>query len=256
MISIANITMKPVARLFDTLPKPVKKQQPVNMESLGQSNGFTLYRTTSQAATSGMLELSDYPRDRILVYVNGKRQGLFDSTFPLPQAVNLTVSKNDTIDLLVENMGRINYGPRIPDQRKGIVGNVTLNGKMLEHWSMYPLPIDDPSTMVKTAKPSNHASDAPTFYQASFNLHTIGDTFLSTPGWTKGMVWVNGNNLGRYWMIGPQQQLYVPGCWLKKGTNEIIILELEQVNATSVSGIQTRSWANRPNPSVPQTVSN
>jgi hypothetical protein len=109
--------------------------------------------------------------------------------------------------------------------------------------------------MIKTAKPSNNSTDVPTFYQASFKLQTVGDTFLSNPGWTKGMIWVNGNNLGKYWMIGPQQQLYVPGCWLKKGTNEIIILELEQVNATTVSGITTRSWGNRPNPSVPQTVS-
>lgn len=256
MVAIPSVKMTPMASLFNSLPKPVKRKQVINMEALGQADGYILYRTISSKATNGTLALGDYPRDRVLVYVNGKRQGLFDATYPLPQIVNVNVKANDVLDLLVENQGRINYGPRIPDQRKGIVGNVTLDGKILENWSMYSLPLSNPSEFVSSkSKVSNTTSDSPIFYQGHFNLKTVGDTFLDTKGWTKGVVWVNGYNLGRYWMIGPQQQLYVPGCWLHKGQNEIIIFELENTNSTTVTGVTTRTWGNKPNPDVPITKS-
>lgn len=164
----------------------------------------------------------------------------------------MSLKSDDVLDILVENMGRVNYGPRIPDQRKGIVGNVTVGGPVLSEWEMFPLSLNEPPTSSATVDVSDLATSGPIFYSGTFDVDTVGDTFLQLSGWTKGVVWVNGENLGRYCIVGPQQTLYLPGCYLQKTKNTITILALEPSEKQgAVQEITTRNWGNNPDPNLP-----
>ncbi|KAJ5533073.1 hypothetical protein N7494_009625 [Penicillium frequentans] len=250
LITIPSIKLEPAVSMFDALPDPIRKTTPVNMEAVGQSTGFILYRHTATAAISGVVKTGDQPRDRVLVYVNGKRVGVIDSTYEVPNTVSVTLKKHDVLDLLIENMGRVNFGSKIVDQRKGIVGNVTVDGIVLSNWELYPLPLTTPPAAA-TATPQVTTTSGPIFYTGSFDVDTVGDTFLELPGWTKGAVWVNGVNLGRYWVIGPQQTLYLPGVYLRETGNSITVLALEPTgDEGEVRGITTRNWGNNPDPDM------
>jgi beta-galactosidase len=111
---------------------------------------------------------------------------------------------------------------------------VLLNGRELGEWQMFPLPLDNLSKLQFSPKPKR----GPRFYRDSFQLSSVGDTFIDMRGWGKGHVWVNGHHLGRFWKIGPQQTLFCPAPWLKTGENEITVLELETTGATSVQGLK------------------
>ena len=251
VIEISSFPLKPTSPLFGNLPKPVRKTFPVNMEALGQAHGYTLYRHVATTSASGQVQPGDAPRDRVLVYVNGKRAGVIDSLYAKPNAVNVDLKQDDVLDLLVENMGRVNYGPRITEQRKGVVGNVTVGGDVLCDWEMYPLSLEKPSIHGDNGHehPEPKEGTSPIFYTGTFDVKDPGDTFLSLPGWTKGVVWVNGVNLGRYWTIGPQQTLYLPECYMRKHHNEILVLELEPNGQESeLKGVKKRHWGNNPDP--------
>ncbi|CZR50366.1 related to Beta-galactosidase [Phialocephala subalpina] len=256
-IAIPSIEMKPVVKLFDVLPEPVLADYPTNMEVLGQSQGFTLYRHTVTSSTAGKLIPGDQPRDRLLVYVNQTRVGVIDSIYETYSTVNLELEKGDILDILVENMGRVNYGPRIPDQKKGIVGNVTIGEAVLKGWKMFTLPLVSPasssSALTDEVTASELATSGPVFYAGIFDIEgEIRDTFLHLANWTKGVVWVNGENLGRYWVVGPQQTLYLPGCYLKEEGNEILVLNLEPSEYMgAVEGVVDRLWGNNPDPDAP-----
>lgn len=250
-IEIPSINVSPTVSLFDTLPPAIRAVSPQNMEALNQSHGFTLYRHKATTAINGTLQPGDAPRDRVLVYVNSKRVGVIDSIYQAPQVISLNLKPNDTLDLLIENMGRVNYGPRIPDQRKGIVGDVKVGGITLLDWEMFPLSLENPPSQEKQTLNTTTTS-GPVIYSGTFDVTTIGDTFLELPGWTKGVVWVNGVNLGRYWIVGPQQTLYLPGCYLKGSGNQIVVLALEpSVSQGGIRGITTRNWGNNPDPDAP-----
>ena len=144
-----------------------------------------------------------------------------------------------TLDLLVENMGRVNFGPGLID-RKGIVGSVMFDGQILFNWEVYPLPLNDLSRLkfqpmtLTSALSSEERRAGPRFFRGTFDVTEPADTFLALPAWTKGAAWINGFNLGRYWQRGPQQTLYVPAPVLKRGTNDIIIFELHKAEKLSV----------------------
>jgi beta-galactosidase len=130
-----------------------------------------------------------------------------------------------TLDILVENMGRVNYGPDLQD-RKGLLGWVRLGINKLYHWSMFPLPLDDLSGLEWSTSMTRTEAGVPRFHRCTFYLEGTGDTFLDLGQWGKGVAWINGFNLGRYWEIGPQDVLYVPAPLLRTGSNELVILEL------------------------------
>ncbi|MEN6453966.1 MAG: hypothetical protein ABFD10_06890, partial [Prolixibacteraceae bacterium] len=122
----------------------------------------------------------------------------------------------------VENMGRINYGAEIVHNKKGIISPVFINDfEISGGWEMYKLPMD----RVPEVKKGMVRDGTPVLYESVFNLDKPADTFLDMSAWGKGIVFVNGYNIGRYWKVGPQQTLYVPGCWLKKGENRVVIFE-------------------------------
>jgi beta-galactosidase len=113
------------------------------------------------------------------------------------------------------------------NDRKGITEKVTLNGEELTDWEIYPLPLTEPGKRTYSTKPAQ----GPALHRGAFHLDAVGDTFLDMRGWGKGIVWINGHNLGRYWKIGPQQSLFVAAPWLKKGENEAVALDLEDATA-------------------------
>ncbi|KAI1346951.1 glycosyl hydrolases family 35-domain-containing protein [Xylaria sp. FL0043] len=250
------VTMTPYTSLFDQLPSATSAQFPTNMEELGQATGYILYRYTAEQDVNGDLQIGDGPRDRALIYVNKQRVGLVDGTYIGPHVLsNLSLNTNDQLDILVENLGRINFGGLIPDQRKGIVGNVTIGDTVLTGFDQFTLPCDTPFDFSDSSPlESVSSSDPPVWYGGSFDMGTDdpSDTFLSLPGWVKGVVYVNGWNLGRYWTVGPQQQLYLPGVYLKNSNNTIAVLNLEPTGKEGpVQGIATRSWGNNPDPDAP-----
>jgi beta-galactosidase len=134
------------------------------------------------------------------------------------------------LDILVENMGRINFGPFLCD-RKGITEGVRLGGRFLYHWDIFPLPLADLTALEFS---SSASQSFPAFYRGKLTVDQPADTYLALDGWTKGACYVNGFNLGRYWDRGPQRALYVPGPLLRAGENEIVVLELHDVQSPVV----------------------
>lgn len=206
--------------------EPVVADTTLSFEDLGQGYGYVLYRRHFTQPAAGELRIEGL-RDYATVYVNGERAGILNrqsNTYTLP----VDIPWNATLEILVENMGRINYGSQIIHNRKGILGSVIVDGNPIEGaWEMYPLPM---AQVPEENEYSTVAARCPVIYQGTFNLTETGDTFLDMADWGKGIVFVNGRNLGRYWQKGPQQTLYLPGVWLRKGKNEITIFE--QLNDT------------------------
>jgi beta-galactosidase len=151
-------------------------------------------------------------------------------------SAEIVFDAGEPLDLLVENMGRVNFGPNLVNERKGITEKVALNGEELHDWQIYSLPLNNISNLSKL-KFSAEAKSGPAFYRARFDLRTAGDTYLDMRGWGKGLAWINGHNLGRYWSIGPQQSLYIPAEWLHKGRNEAVVLDYEDHGSRSLQGI-------------------
>jgi beta-galactosidase len=209
---------------LDRLANPVQRVTPEPMELLGQSNGFIVYSTRiSGPRTQGKLTIQDV-RDRALVYVDGAFIGVTERWDPQTFMLDIP-PEGAVLDILVENMGRINYGPRLNDH-KGITEGVRMNNQFQYDWTIHPLPLNDLGELTYV-RGSLEPSALPTFYRAALDIaDEPADTFLKTEGWTKGNVWINGFHLGRYWERGPQQTLYVPAPILKQGANEVIVFEL------------------------------
>ncbi|XP_060978353.1 beta-galactosidase-1-like protein 2 [Dama dama] len=214
---------------LNLLELPVTSEHPVNMENLpinggsGQSFGYTLYETT--ITSSGVL--SAVVRDRGQVFLNTFFLGILDyktATIIIPMVQGFT-----TLRILVENCGRVNYGDSIDQQRKGIIGNVYLNDSPLKKFKIYNLEMDRSFLRRFTGdmwKPVTEQPMFPAFFLGALYVSDPPyDTFMKLEGWEKGVVFINGQNLGRYWNIGPQETLYLPGAWLDAGLNKIMVFE-------------------------------
>jgi beta-galactosidase len=223
--AIDNIRLDQSQSLWDALPASTASHELKTMEELGESYGDILYRKRIDADASGSLHI-DGLHDYALVYVNGKRVGTLDRRLK-QDSLKVKLAKGDTLDLLVQNDGRINFGEKMVNERKGIVGSVTLQGQTLLDWQIYALPFAANENVKVTQGACHHA---PCIYHATFNAPVSGtadaDTFLDTKGLGKGVVWLNGHPLGRFWNIGPQRTLYVPGAWLKPSGNQLVVLDL------------------------------
>jgi beta-galactosidase len=165
------------------------------------------------------------------------RIGVIDRRSAVPKIELPERASNSRLDILVEPMGRINFGPEMAD-KKGLIAPVKLGGQILTGWEIFNLPLDD--KMLAGLKYSNSplASNTPAFWRGTFNLAQAADTFLDLRGWGKGDLWVNGRCLGRYWNIGPTQTAYAPGCWLHSGENEIVVLDLAGPANPVVAGLE------------------
>ncbi len=193
------------------------------MEELDQDYGFILYKTKVKGIIENMPLTLQEVRDRALIYLNGEFKGVIDRNSK--QEIILNCEKEESIlEILVENMGRINYGPLLKDS-KGITEGVRLDRQFLFNWEIYTIPLDNLSSL-EFEENIKDVENHPRFFKGAFNVSEIGDTFLDFTGWEKGVVYINGFNLGRYWSEGPQKRLYVPSPLLKEGENEIVIFEL------------------------------
>jgi beta-galactosidase len=245
MIEIPRFQLHESASLLSALGRPTRSLRPQSMEALGQNYGFILYRRQIERAARGTLEVSE-ARDYALVYQGDRKLGVLDRRLK-QNSLNVELRPGVALDLLVENMGRVNFGPNMVGDRKGITERVTLAGEELTRWEIYPLPFSDLSRLKFSRVPQT----LPAFHRGAFKLNATGDTYFDLRGWGKGCVWINGHNLGRYWSIGPQQSLFAPGVWLKRGWNEIVVLDLEPARSRSVQGIKELVFAN-PSENDPQ----
>ncbi|ETZ24715.1 beta-galactosidase family protein [Pedobacter sp. V48] len=222
-VALDAIPFSSEVSIYDYLEKSKHSIQPLTFEDLNQAYGYVLYRTIINGGKQGMLKI-DGLKDFGLVYVNGKRQGILDRRLNQDSLMIDLPSGKVTLDILVENMGRINFGPFLLQNKKGITGKVTLAGAILESWDMFSLPFD--KQPLKKEVGNAIKQDVPMLKYAEFELKNVQDTYLDMRKWGKGVVWVNGHNLGKYWSIGPQQTIYLPAEWLKKGKNQVVVLDL------------------------------
>jgi beta-galactosidase len=247
------------ASIWDNLPTALPREQsvdPQSFESYDQAFGFVLYRKQLHEAANGMLDICTV-HDYATVFVGERYAGsvsrspvppeyaqplhvMHRASLPLPSTPPEHASHAGgpvSLEILVEGMGRVNYGPAIVD-RKGLFDPVRLNNadgsfSLLKDWDVFLLPMDETfiakleGNCVNPLKPG-------LFFKASLPLNEVGDTWLDMSNWTKGVVWVNGHNLGRYWNIGPQRRLYCPAPWLVQGDNEVLIFDLHQLQAKPV----------------------
>jgi len=239
-IEIPEIQLYQSGSIWQNFPEPYLSPQPKPMEAYNQNQGLMLYRTELIGHKSGKLTIWE-PHDYALVFLNHKfvdtvkRDG-GKWTVTLPK-YDSTV-KNPVLDILVEGMGHINFAQFMID-RKGITDRVTLNGMTLMNWEIFPFPMDY-KYVKETSKSQSLENHQPgIFYKGKFELSETGDTYFDMSKYSKGILYVNGHNLGRYWNIGPQQRLYCPASWLKKGENEIIVFDLHQMDAANISGYKT-----------------
>lgn len=222
--------------LFVHLPQPVESANTLTMEQLEQDFGFVLYETVLH----GPFERSELTieglHDRAMIYVDGKLAGIQERTGRRNDVIYLELEPGQTavLRILVENMGRINYGPKLLDC-KGILRGVKLGCQYQFGWKHYPLPCDCPQQQGYEPVPEKCKMDfkesGPLFLKGSFTVRQREDTFVRLDGFTKGNVYINGFNLGRYWNpAGPQKTLYLPAPLLHEGENELVVLELEGID--------------------------
>ena len=245
-ISVPAFEFTEVAPLFANLPEPKSDDTIRTMEEYDQGFGSILYRTTlpkiDRSATLTVTEAHDYAQ----IFIDGKYIGKLDRRNGEKQLDIPACAEGAQLDILVEAMGRINFGRAIKDF-KGITEKVELkNGGRtteLKGWKVYNL--EDRYEGYKGLKfePLKSVKDAqdqrvPGCYRATFHVEKPGDTFLNFETWGKGLVYVNGYGIGRIWEIGPQQTLYMPGCWLKEGENEILVFDIVGPKEARTEGLE------------------
>lgn len=231
---IPAIQFSSAIKVKEMLSNPVRNAKPMTFEDLNQAYGFVWYRSTLDGGKTGILKIKAL-RDYAIIMVNGKRVGILDRR-NAQDSLSVTLPKGKvTLDILVENLGRVNFGPNLLKNKKGITELVSFAGKEVKNWEMFKLPFNAVNQL--KFKPAYQKDNTPVVRKGTFTLKETADTYLDMQKWGKGMVWVNGKNLGKYWEIGPQQTLYLPAEWLKKGKNEIVVLELYKPEQTTLSGL-------------------
>lgn len=236
-MSFPAVPLIPFTSVWEQLQQAIPSVQPKPFEAYGQDYGFMLYRTTLIGHKSGKLQVTEL-HDYATVFLNGQYIGKIDrrlgeNSIDLPK----TNVKDPVLEILVEGMGRINFAQQLID-RKGITDRVALNGMTLMNWEVFGLPMTE--QYVQQLKATGGSEERPgQFLKGTFKLSRTADTYIDVSALKKGVIWVNGHNLGRYWEIGPQKRLYCPAPWLKKGTNEIVVFDLHQTAPASVSGART-----------------
>lgn len=238
IISIPKMTLQNAAPIYMGVDSIAESRDVQTFEEMNMGYGSMIYNTKlPEIADGSMLHINGH--DYVQVFINGNYIGKIDRvknerSLPLP-----ATRKGDQLTMLVEGMGRINFGRAIKDF-KGLVDDVTLTAKVdgdeltwnLKDWRMRRIADDYQTAHRAITTPRNDialSDNTPSkigYYRATFRLSKTGDTFLNMETWGKGQVYVNGHALGRFWSIGPQQTLYCPGCWLKKGENEIVVLDV------------------------------
>ena len=196
------------------------------MEKLGQGYGYVVYKTFIKGPKE-KAALNMTVRDRAYVFLDGEFEGIVYRNDKKPKISFSVPADGVELTIITENMGRANYGPYLWDC-KGIIGGVRHGQQFIYHWKNYSLPLNDLSALVFDSPKKVKFEKRPVFLRGSFTVEgEPKDTFVRLHNFKKGVIWVNGICLSRYWHVGPQKTAYLPAPFLKKGTNEITVLETE-----------------------------
>ncbi|MGB8353249.1 MAG: beta-galactosidase [Chthoniobacteraceae bacterium] len=243
VMTLPSFVLTETAGVFDNLPASIKEAAPRTMEAYDQGHGCVLYRTQLPPGAAATLKAGQV-HDFAWVFVDGVQMGVMDRRSHSYSVALPARKTNARLDILVEAMGHVNFGNEVHD-RKGLSGPVTLaTGPKTEtnvgdEWQIYRLPLDARQlTALKWKVPGAESKKGPGFWRGSFNVPTPADTFLDLSKWGKGVIWINGHCLARFWNIGPTQTAYLPGAWLKAGANEIVIFDLLGPEAPVVAGLE------------------
>jgi len=233
-VAVPEFPMRAHTSIWTRLPAPVRSVQPRTFEAYGQNQGLVLYRTTLVGRKSGRLVITDL-HDYALVFLDGGLVGTLDRRLG-EQSIDLPASgsRMPVLDILIEGMGHINFAQAMID-RKGITERVTLAGMTLMNWDAFLLPLDAAWVASLREGPVDPARPGIVF-RGTFTLERPADTYLDMTGYRKGVAWVNGHNLGRFWDVGPQRRLYCPAPWLKSGENEVVVLDLHRTSPAPLRG--------------------
>ena len=233
VIALAPFKLTESASLWKNLPAPIPSQTAKAMEMYGQDYGFILYRTTLHGPAHGTLAIpamNDYAR----IYLDGRLIGALDRRLKQDSLSINSAKSQARLDILIENDGRINSTRMMRHAQKGAPQGVTLDGRQLTGWQVYTLPM---TSFASVRFRRGAKADGPAFYRGRFLVTSIGDTFLDVRSLHKGAVWIDGHAIGRYWEIGPQDTLYVPGPWLHLGWNQIVVFDIDGVQSPRLAGL-------------------
>ncbi|MDE1176816.1 MAG: beta-galactosidase [Edaphobacter sp.] len=230
-ITVPTVQMPESASLWDNLPLAISSDNVESMEEIGQSYGWILYRTHLKSNAAGELVL-DQLHSYAQVYVNRKLVGTVDRRLKQDR-LTIDAHPGAQLDILVENTARVNFGRMINGERAGLTNQVTLAGRQLLGWEIYPLTMTHTDKLPFAKKPC----EGPCFYRGSFDVAKTADTFLDTTAFTKGQLWLNGINLGRIWNVGPQRALYAPAPFLQQGRNQAIVFDAQGKTGATLKGL-------------------
>lgn len=240
LISIAPFKLKWYSSLWNNLPASRHSEDPLHFEDFEMETGYMLYRTHIRGPIKATLDIGE-ARDYATIYLDGRQIATLDRRLGQHETTLDVNGPSARLDILVEDTGRINYGHKFATDRKGLVFAPLLNGVRLQGWENYSLPMK--TDLVRDW--STVETSGPAFHRGTFNLTSVGDTFLDVSTLGKGLIWVNGHAVGRVWNIGPQQSDYVPGCWLHKGRNTVTVFDLQAEHGPEISGTTHHVYALR-----------
>ena len=237
--AIASMSFDPavparIANLRNGLGQETSHVRPPTFEQMGQNQGMAFYRTTLPSGDAAELTF-DRVADYAQIWFDGRRIATVDRRQKLTPIQIPARTREVELEVVVEAMGHINFGKGMKDDCKGIVGDVKLDGKLLENWRVALKPLSVKS--IVDAKPASYDGYAGGHFRATLKLDKVADTYIDMSKWRKGTIYVNGYNLGRYWSVGPQYSLYCPAPFLRKGDNEIDIVELELAEPKPIQGL-------------------
>lgn len=241
-MEIKEFEMTEYASVINNLPSPIKDTYPRNMEAYDQGYGYITYSTTLKAGAADSLifdQISDFAvimlNDKVITTLDRHKK---EFTCALPERKSPA-----RLQIMVEAMGRVNSDLYLPD-RKGIVGKVHLKSsnqaaKRLKDWDVYPITLNNDQAPSHLKYGKMKTDNQPAYYKGSFNATEQKDVFLNVSNWGKGIVWVNGHCLGRFWNIGPTQTMYLPAPWIRKGRNEVVVLDFISPEKRTLKGQRT-----------------
>ena len=267
IITVPQFELADFEPLMTAADTTIESRSPLTFELMDMGWGAVNYSTTLPEVPARSVLTIDEAHDYAQVFIDRKYVGTIDRVQRQRSLTLPPVKRGQTLAILVEGMGRINFGRAINDP-KGITGPVTLKAEIdgdeitwnLKDWACERIPdtyaaaraaVDN--TITKDVEVMAHPEGRRGYYRGFFTLRKTGDTFLNLEDFGKGQVYVNGHAIGRYWNIGPQQTLYVPGCWLKKGKNEVIVLDIVGPKAAPVCFGQAEPEINKLNVTRPAT---
>ncbi len=235
-IAIGAFAFTESASVFANLPsREIRDVAPRPIEHYDISRGLVAYRVTLPAGPAGVLDAAKV-RDLAWVFVDGRQVGTMDTRQRRFQVDVPARTRPVTLEILVYTIARVNFGVEIHD-RKGLHGPVRFLAQEVENWTIRAIDFGADGQLPPLAFKRGHIK-GPAFWRGAFEVRATGDTFLDMSGWGQGIVWVNGRCLGRYWSIGPTQTMYLPGPWMRRGRNEVVVLDLTGPRQASIAGLK------------------